>query len=170
MNGREWQIKTGDTPGLAAQITALHSGYYARAAGFGAAFETVVATGLAGFLPRLVNRCNSIWRLEAGGAVQGSIAIDGEDLGPGLGHLRWFIVSEALRGRGAGKALIAAALAHCDRVGFDEVHLWTFAGLDAARALYARHGFLLAEEYDGDQWGRVVREQRWIRSGGGSQV
>lgn len=169
MKSGEWHIETGKVPELAARITALHRAYYARKAGFGAAFETVVADGLADFMPRSGRAGNGIWRLEAGGEVQGSVAIDGEDLGPGVGHLRWFIVSDALRGQGAGKALIAAALDHCDRAGFDAVHLWTFAGLDAARALYERHGFRLVEEADGDQWGRVVREQRWVRPRGGAQ-
>ena len=43
------------------------------------------------------------------------------------------------------------------------VWLTTFAGLDAARALYERHGFRLVSESDIDQWSGGVREQRFER-------
>ena len=46
--------------------------------------------------------------------------------------------------------------------------LWTFKGLDAARHLYERHGFRLAEEYAGAQWGVNLVEQRFEREGGRS--
>ena len=35
----------------------------------------------------------------------------------------------------------------------------TFAGLDAARHLYERAGFVLCQESEGDHWGRTVMEQ-----------
>lgn len=162
-----WSLEPGATAGLADRIVALHGAYYGPAAGFGPAFEAVVRGGLMAFLPRLDNPANQIWRVTLGGAVEGAIAIDGEDLGHGIGQLRWFITSDSLRGRGAGKALLAAALAHADALGFAETRLWTFAGLDAARALYERHGFRLTEEQDGDQWGKVVREQMFVRPLGG---
>ena len=60
-----------------------------------------------------------------------------------------------------------AAMDHVDRMGFSQTRLWTFAGLDAARTLYERNGFTLAEEYEGDRWGKTVREQLWIRPAGG---
>jgi RimJ/RimL family protein N-acetyltransferase len=41
------------------------------------------------------------------------------------------------------------------------VVLTTFAGLDAARALYERLGFRLVAEADGETWGTKVREQRF---------
>ena len=99
----------------------------------------------------------------------GSIAIDGEDLGDGIAHLRWFIVSDALRGTGRGRVLLQDALNFCDERGFEETHLWTFEGLDAARRLYEENGFVLAEEYWGDQWGKKMREQRFIRPLRGGQ-
>ena len=37
------------------------------------------------------------------------------------------------------------------------------AGLDAARKLYEQHGFVLMEEYPGDQWGKQVLEQKFVR-------
>ncbi len=163
------QIKTGYAPGLIGEIAGLHGAYYARETGFDVAFEAKVAEGLAEFAPRLGATVNQVWHARRGGAFVGSIAIDGEDLGGSIGHLRWFIVSDAVRGTGTGRAMLAEALAFCDRQAFTETHLWTFKGLDAARHLYEANGFLLAEEYWGDQWGKKVREQRFVRPLGGGQ-
>ncbi len=157
-------IETGYAPGLIGAIAGLHGTYYARETGFGAAFEAKVAEGLAGFAPRLGKPVNQIWHVRRDGAFMGSIAIDGEDLEGPVGHLRWFIVADALRGTGMGRALLGKALAFSDEQGFKETHLWTFKGLDAARHLYETMGFELAEEYWGDQWGKEVREQRFVRA------
>jgi len=76
-------------------------------------------------------------------------------------HLRWFILSDALRGRGVGARLIDTALDSCRACGYEKVYLWTFEGLDAARHLYEKAGFRLVERQRGTQWGSEVTEQRF---------
>jgi GNAT superfamily N-acetyltransferase len=76
-------------------------------------------------------------------------------------HLRWFIVSDALRGRGVGTMLMDAAMEFCRDKGYSQTYLWTFAGLSAARRLYEKAGFVLVEERSGAQWGVEVKEQRF---------
>jgi GNAT superfamily N-acetyltransferase len=73
--------------------------------------------------------------------------------------LRWFIVSDALRGRGAGNRLLSAAMDRCRSTGCRRVYLWTFEGLHAARHLYEKYGFSLIEQRKGSQWGVEVNEQ-----------
>lgn len=157
------EIVTGYRPGIIARITEMHALYYARTSDFGQAFESRVAAGLAEFCGRLENPQNRIWAAMRDGQVRGSVAIDGEDLGEGIAHLRWFITDDTLRGTGAGKKLLDAAMDFVDASGFTETHLWTFAGLNAARHLYETRGFALVEEYTGSQWGREVLEQRFVR-------
>jgi DNA-binding MarR family transcriptional regulator/N-acetylglutamate synthase-like GNAT family acetyltransferase len=156
-------IKSGYHPGIAGQITDLHARFYHQHSGFDQQFEATVGAGLADFLPRLNNPANQIWHISHGGRLAGSIALDGEDLGNNIGHLRWFIMDDALRGTGLGKKLFQTALAFADERQFDALHLWTFKGLDAARHLYESHGFELVEEYLGDQWGKSVMEQKFVR-------
>jgi len=156
-------VATGYRPGLIARVTDMHMRYYAREHGLGQRFETLVAGGLAEFCGRLHNPQNAIWTAQMGGEIVGSLAIDGEDMGAGIAHLRWFIVADGLRGGGAGKRLLDAALAFADGHGFAETHLSTFAGLAAARHLYETRGFVLAEEKVGAQWGRELVEQRFVR-------
>ena len=159
-------IKAGYRPGAIARCVEMHALYYARTAGFGQLFEAQVAAGMAEFSGRLDRPCNRLWLATRSGRVVGTVAIDGEDMGPGIAHLRWFIVDDEIRGEGIGRRLISEALAFCDRQGFAETQLWTFQGLDAARHLYEAHGFGLAEERRGRQWGEDVMEQRFVRRAG----
>ncbi|WMJ69214.1 bifunctional helix-turn-helix transcriptional regulator/GNAT family N-acetyltransferase [Stenotrophomonas sp. 24(2023)] len=158
-------VSCGYRPALIAKVTELHARYYAREAGFGQPFESVVAAGLADFCGRLHNPRNQIWTAVVDGEVAGAIAIDGEDLGGNLAHLRWFILADAFHGRGIGKRLLDAALAFVDAHAFAGTHLWTFAGLDAARHLYESRGFVLDAQRMGDQWGKAVLEQCFVRPG-----
>lgn len=155
----------GYQPGLIARITQLHVDYYAREHGFGQLFEAHVAAGLAEFCGRLDHDSNRIWTAMQDGRIIGSIAIDGEDLGDGKAHLRWFIVDAAMRGSGTGRTLLAAAMGFVDKKGFVETHLDTFEGLNAARRLYEDAGFRLVQETSGTQWGKELREQRFVRFG-----
>lgn len=164
------RIERGYRPGLIGRAVDMHAQFYARAHGFGAVFESRVAAGLADFLPRLDRPCNAVWTALDGDRIVGTIAIDGEDLsseapGPGRGiaHLRWFIVEDGRRGGGVGRRLLDQAVTFADRSGFAETRLWTFRGLDAARRLYEAAGFVLADEWSGNQWGTEVTEQSFVR-------
>ena len=68
-----------------------------------------------------------------------------------------------MRGSGLGKTLLGRAISFCDERGYERMWLTTFAGLDAARSLYERHGFVLAGEAEIDQWSGGVREQIFER-------
>lgn len=156
-------IERGFRAGIIGRAVEMHALYYARTVGFGCFFESKVAAEFADFSNRLGNPCNQVWSAFQSNAVVGTIAIDGEDLGGNIAHLRWFIVDDALRGSGIGQRLLAEAIGFCDDQGFAETQLWTFQGLDAARRLYESHGFSLAEERRGNQWGHEVIEQRFVR-------
>ena len=163
-NSAPVSIEEGYRPGLIGQIVSLHAETYSDWAGFGSPFEAKVASELAEFIGRLDRSANGLWHVTEEGRLLGSIAIDGEDLGGGLAHLRWFIVDPRSRGSGIGKRLLARAIDAADQQGFAEIRLWTLKGLDAARTLYERSGFVLADEYQGDQWGRRITEQTFVRT------
>lgn len=157
------RLRQGYMPGIVGRTVDMHAAYYSRTVGFGLEFETKVAREMAEFTSRLENHGNAVWTALRSGRIVGSVSIDGEDLGEGIAHLRWFIVGDGQRGSGIGKMLIDAAMDFVDRTGFEETHLWTFSGLDAARRLYERAGFELVEEKPGAQWGETVNEQRVVR-------
>lgn len=162
-SGTQTHIEQGYRPGVIGRIAEMHAHFYSRHTGFGQFFESKVASGIAEFTGRLTNPCNRLWIALQGERIVGSIAIDGEDLGSNIAHLRWFIIDDGVRGGGVGRRLMNEAMTFCDTQGFHETQLWTFKGLDAARKLYDDFGFTLAEEWIGDQWGSEVMEQMFVR-------
>lgn len=155
-------LHRGYAPGTIGRIAELHGLYYARHWRFGPFFEARVARDLGEFMSRHDDSRDGLWTAQCDGRVEGAIAIDGLHAEARAAHLRWFIAGDALRGSGVGTQLLDTALAFCRKRGYHAVELWTFAGLDAARRLYERAGFALAEEYNGTQWGEPLREQRFV--------
>ena len=156
-------IEKGYRTGALARCTEMHARCYGKVAGFGRSFEALIASGVAEFSGRLDRPRNGFWLATRAGQIVGTVAIDGEDLGPRIAHLRWFIVDDDAQGSGTGTRLLEEAIGFCEHREFDAIHLWTFRGLDAARHLYESHGFVLQEERRGQQWGTAVLEQRFVR-------
>jgi len=152
----------GYVPGAIGRAAELHALYYSREWGFGLFFEAQVAAGVAGFLQRLDPARDGFWTVSRAGRVLGCVAIDGAQAETAGAHLRWFILADELRGLGLGNRLLQEAVGFCRRCGHPSVFLWTFKGLDTARHLYEKHGFRLAEERQGRQWGTDVLEQRFV--------
>ena len=158
------KIEPGYQPKILGRVISMHAEFYSRNYDFGVEFETKVGAEMAEFLSRISYPTNEVWAAVKDDRIVGSVSIDGEDIGDGIAHLRWFIMDDEARGSGAGKKLLESALHFVDKSGFRETHLWTFKGLDAARKLYEKSGFKLVHEEAGRQWGREVLEQKFIRS------
>jgi GNAT superfamily N-acetyltransferase len=120
-----------------------------------------VAIELSEFLRRFNEEHDGFWVASVGETIIGSVAIDGANHDSQGAHLRWFIVAPESQGHGVGKMLLEEAVEFCRKKKFGRVYLWTFAGLDPARHLYEECGFKLCEEREGNQWGRIVTEQRF---------
>lgn len=107
-----------DGPGFAihdVEVDAMHAAY-ARA---GCAYFVVEIDG----------------RVLGGGGIA---PLDGE---PGICELRKMYFLPALRGRGAGSALMLRCLHAARELGYRRCYLETLTGMDAAQRLYERHGF-----------------------------
>lgn len=155
------EIVKGYIPGAIGRVAELHGLYYAEHWAFGSYFEGKVATAMAEFFGRYDEERDGYWTVSVGGRVEGSIAIDGIHAENEGAHLRWFIMSDVLRGQGVGNRLMDMAIEFCRARNYRKVYLWTFAGLDAARHLYEKAGFELVEQFTGTQWGTAVEEQRF---------
>ena len=150
-------ITDAPPPGALGRIVALHADWYARHWGFGLPFEAKVAAELGAFAAGLPqDRSRLFTALDAAGQVQGAIALDGRAWP--VARLRWFIVAEASRG-GLGRLLLDKALDAARAQGCTRIWLTTFAGLDAARRLYERAGFVLESEAPEEGWGVRVTGQ-----------
>ena len=152
---------SGYVPGAIGRMTELHATYYSRHWGFGLYFESKVATEMSEFLARFDGAHDGFWVLSVDGKITGGVAIDGKEFATLGARLRWFIVDPEYQGQGLGNALLKEAIDFCTRVKFRRLYLHSFAGLDPARHLYEKFGFVLREEYEDNTWGKKVTEQRF---------
>ena len=159
-----FKIITGYIPGIIGRVTQLHADYYSKQWNFSQYFEAKVASELSNFIRNLNEKDDCVWSLVKNGNIEGSIIIDGSSENENTAHLRWFIVSDGLKGCGAGNILMEKALSFCTLQEFNSVYLWTFQGLESARHLYEKYGFNLIKESKGNQWGTSVIEQKFEAS------
>ena len=152
----------GYVPGAIGRVAEMHALYYHRDWGFGMFFEAKVASELSEFLSRYDPERDGFWTVCVNGRVEGSITIDAIHADSKGAHLRWFILSSALRGKGVGNLLMEKAVELCRDRGYSRIYLWTFEGLGPARHLYEKFGFTIAEQREGTQWGKQVNEQRFV--------
>ncbi len=155
------KITKGYIPGAIGRVAELNGSYYHKHWGFGLIFEAMVATDLSAFLKRYDETRDGFWTALLDGRIEGHITIDGIHAESTGAHLRYFIVSDVLRGKGVGSRLIDSAIDFCRNSGHKGAYLWTFEGLDAARHLYEKSGFKLVEQLRGSRWGVEVNEQRF---------
>jgi GNAT superfamily N-acetyltransferase len=154
-------IKRGYLPGAIGRIAELHGTYYAAHWRFGLFFEAKVATELSAFLRAYDADRDAMWAVTMDGRVEGSIVIDGSHAAEQGAHLRWFILSDATRGKGIGRQLITRAVDFCRQKDYRKIFLWTFEGLETARHLYESVGFSLICQQKGTAWGIEVNEQMY---------
>jgi len=151
----------GYYPGVIGRITEVHAVYYHAHWGFDVTFETQVGRELSDFIDHFRKTRDGFWAANVERAFAGSIALDGRRYSDEGARLRWFIVPPDFQGRGIGQDLMDRCLDFCRQTGYRQLYLWTFAGLEAARTLYARSGFRLTEEHEARQWGQTIREQKY---------
>jgi GNAT superfamily N-acetyltransferase len=156
------RINKGYIPGSIGRIVELHGTYYHRHWGFALYFEAMVATNISGFLKRYNPSRDGFWTVTENGRVEGTVSIDGVHAASQGAHLRWFIISEKLQGKGIGRQLIDTAIDFCLEKHYSTIYLWTFEGLRVARKLYEKKGFVQVAEETGTEWGVKVKEQRLV--------
>ncbi len=151
----------GYYPGAIGRIVEFHATYYHDNWGFDISFETQVARELAEFLSRFDPSSDGFWTARVQGRLAGAVAIDGHLAATEGARLRWLIVDPAVHGHRIGSSLVSRAANFCREVGHPKAFLWTFRGLETARGLYEREGFVLTEEHEVDQWGQRIQEQKF---------
>jgi len=150
---------TGYVPGAIGRITELHATYYKKHWNFDLFFESKVATELSEFLNQFNPGHDGFWLAMVDDKIVGAVAIDGKEAKTSGARLRWFIVDPDYQGRGVGQRLLEEAITFCRKANIQRVYLHSFAGLDAARHLYEKFGFVLCEEKQDKTWGMTVTEQ-----------
>ena len=144
-------------PGDAGYVAYMHGRYYSKFHGFYDKSEYYFIKYLADFVHNQDG--GRLWIADTDGKTVGSIAIVRVD--SKTAQLRWFLIDENYQNMGIGSRLIKTALDFCRDNNYETVFLWTFKGLDTARHLYDKAGFVLTEEKLNNEWSTVeIIEQK----------
>ena len=141
-----------------------HATIYAAEFDWDASFEAVCARIIAEYttLRDAHPDRTAGWIAEVDGAPAGSVLCvpDSET----TARLRLLLVEPWARGLGLGAKLVAHCLQFARETGYDDITLWTYDRLAAARKVYQAAGFTLTSEYPDDAFGHQMMSQTWSRA------
>lgn len=167
--GRQVEVVERYVPGALGRLLELQEVYYLDGWGFDVEFVRWSVSELAGFLDGYDEDVDRIFLAvedddeptSEGPTVLGSIVITGNRADERRAQVRWFIVDPEAQGLGLGRRLFEAAMTFCEKTRFEQVHLTTIDGLDAAIHLYEDYGFELVDEHPHRGWGREIVLRRY---------
>ncbi|RYF81627.1 MAG: GNAT family N-acetyltransferase [Comamonadaceae bacterium] len=146
-------------PGDIGWVVQQHGEIYAREHGFNQEFEALVAEIAVQFVRRFDAAWEKGWIAELDGERVGAVFVVRK--APTVAQLRMLILSPQARGLGLGARLTDEAIAFARGKGYATMELWTNSCLTAARAIYAKRGFVLdtSEPYEG--YGQKLVGESW---------
>jgi DNA-binding MarR family transcriptional regulator/GNAT superfamily N-acetyltransferase len=140
-----------------------HARVYAAEFGWDASFEAVCARIIGEYTTLRAAHPDRAagWIAEVDGGPAGSVFCvpDSET----TARLRLLLVEPWARGLGLGARLVAQCLQFARDTGYDDITLWTYDRLAAARKVYKAAGFSLVSEYPDDAFGYQMMSQTWSR-------
>jgi DNA-binding MarR family transcriptional regulator/GNAT superfamily N-acetyltransferase len=147
-------------PGAIGHIIARHGEIYVGEMSYPPVFESYVVQAFGDFMASFAPPRDQIFVAEQDRQLLGSIAVKG--LPDATAQLRFLLVERWARGRGLGRQLVQRVIDHARRSGDRRIVLETASDLDAARALYAAHGFRKVRSTANEPFlPRGVASERW---------
>ena len=148
-------------PGDLGWMLERHGVVYAEEYGWGAPFEAIVARVVAEFAETQDPAREACWVAELGGRRVGSVMLVRHPEREGVARLRLLLVEPEARGLGVGRALVDACTSFARATGYRMVTLWTQSVLAAARAIYARAGYVKVSEAPNTNFGTGLTAETW---------
>lgn len=155
--------RAGDIGWVVSRHGALYSGEY----GWDLRFEALVARIAADFIDRFDAQREACWIAERGGIPLGSVflmqARDKATQVPidGTAQLRMLLIEPTARGSGLGKRLVDQCTRFARQAGYRKIMLWTHADLFAARAIYAKAGYVITHSEPHRSFGHDLVGEIW---------
>jgi len=138
-----------------------HGVLYAEEYGWGAPFEAIVARVLAEFAQEHDPAREACWVAELDGRRVGSVMLVRHPEREGVARLRLLLVDPDARGLGVGRALVDVCTGFARAAGYRRITLWTQSVLEAARAIYARAGYVKVSEAPNSSFGKGLSAETW---------
>ena len=146
-------------PGDMGWVVQQHGEIYAREYGWNSEFEALVAEIAAGMIRQHDPAWERGWIAELDGERVGSVFVVRKS--ETEAQLRLLILSPAARGLGLGARLTDECLAFARAKGYRKMVLWTNSILSAARAIYAKRGFILVDSEAHHSYGKDFVGETW---------
>ena len=145
--------------GEVSQVAARQSVLYLESHGWGRGLEVLEAETTAAFLRGFKPDRERCWVAEMDGVMAGAVFLTDE--GQGTARLRLLHVEPFARRRGIADALVCECVGFARARNYEQITLWTHTVLDAARRLYARHGFECIATEIHEEFGAPVQGETW---------
>jgi DNA-binding MarR family transcriptional regulator/GNAT superfamily N-acetyltransferase len=148
-------------PGDLGWMLDRHGVLYAEEYGWGAPFEAIVARVVAEFAQEHDPAREAFWVAELEGRRVGSVMLVRHPEREGVARLRLLLVEPEARGLGVGRALVDVCTSFARAAGYRRVTLWTQSVFGAARAIYARAGYVKISEAPNTSFGKGLSAETW---------
>ena len=148
-------------------MIARHGALYASEYGWDLRFEALVARIGADFVERFEPACKASWIAERHGENVGCVyLVQARDDATGelvadTAQLRLLLVEPSARGLGIGARLVDECERFARARGYRRIVLWTNSVLVAARAIYARAGYVLLKSEPHESFGQALVGETW---------
>lgn len=163
--GRKREIRLRDPkPGDLGWIVERHGALYAEEYGWRGGFEGMCAGIVSDFVKTFDPKLERCWIAEVDGVRAGCAFVVKDDpkaKKADVARLRLLLLEPHVRGLGLGRKLVEACVGFAREKGYRRLTLWTHKELTAARAIYAKLGFVKTGEESHDDWGGKATSEFW---------
>ena len=149
-------------------VVGRHGALYAREYAWDWRFEALVARIAADFVEHFDPAREACWIAERSGSNVGCVfLVQARDetaehaLVEGTAQLRMLLVEPTARGLGIGARLVDECERFARARGYRRIVLWTNSILSAARAIYARSGYVLTASEPHESFGHKLVGETW---------
>ncbi|AYQ29728.1 MULTISPECIES: MarR family winged helix-turn-helix transcriptional regulator [unclassified Polaromonas] len=146
-------------PGDMGWVVQQHGEIYAREYGWNGEFEALVADIAGKYLKNYQPDWEKCWIAEIDGERVGAVFVVRKSAT--VAQLRMLILTPGARGLGLGGRLTDECLAFARARGYKKMVLWTNSLLEAARAIYAKRGFVLTQSEPHHSFGHDLVGETW---------